>query len=280
MAKRKKRLFCEINHTTYLISLYKEIFKRCIKNLFDNTKFAQIRTTEDLPESIHSTSNYLIKSGAGIDPQHQHNKVHNINIAAQKINNLLIRPGESFSFWKYVGKTSSKNGFKSGRVIVNGKLISGIGGGLCNLANTINLLVIHSPLTVTEIHHHSDALAPDVNNIRQPYSAGVSVNYNFIDYRFKNETAETFQLKTYVKDDTLFAELRANCTLPHSYKIIERNHRFIFDGEKYYRKSKIYKQTFDKSTNKLIDEKLIWNNTSEVLFDYNLIPKELIVSQN
>lgn len=55
-----------------------------------------------------------------------------------------------------------KKGYKAGRVIERNKLILGIGGGgICNLANTINLLVIHSPLLITEFHTHSDALAPD-----------------------------------------------------------------------------------------------------------------------
>ena len=40
-------------------------------------------------------------------------------------------------------------------------ILPGIGGGLCNLANTIHRVVLVSPLAVTEFHKHSDALAPD-----------------------------------------------------------------------------------------------------------------------
>ncbi len=59
-----------------------------------------------------------------------------------------------------------------------------MGGGLCNLANTINLLVLHSPLEITEFHTHSDALAPD-DGERIPLKDGTCVGYNYIDYRFK-----------------------------------------------------------------------------------------------
>ena len=57
-------------------------------------------------------------------------------------------------------------------------------GGLCNLANTLNLLVMHSPLKVTELHTHSDALSPD-HGTRVPFGTGTSVSYNYVDYRFK-----------------------------------------------------------------------------------------------
>lgn len=74
----------------------------------------------------------------------------------------------------------------------------GLGGGLCNLGNTIHLLVLHSPLTVTEFHSHSDALAPD-HGKRVPFSSGTSVSYNYIDYRFKNNTDQNVQLLLGVK---------------------------------------------------------------------------------
>jgi len=48
------------------------------------------------------------------------------------------------------------------------------------------------------------------------------------------------------------------------------------DG-KFYRKSNIYKETIDKKTNKVIKEELVYKNNSEVLFDYDLIPKDLVV---
>lgn len=43
-----------------------------------------------------------------------------------------------------------------------------------------------------------------------------------------------------------------------------------------YRVSKIYKVTYDRDTKKEIKRKLIRDNHSQVMFDYDLIPKELI----
>lgn len=275
--KKKRKLFCEISPTTYAIALKKQIITRHIKNMLGKEKYAKAVQSEKLPVTIASHSSDMIKRGPGIDEQLQLNKADNIRLACSKMNGLIINPGETFSFWKYVGKTSKKNGFADGRIIANGKLIAGVGGGLCNLANTINLVIMHSPMTITELHHHSDALAPDPNGKRVPYSAGTSVNYNFVDYRFRNDTNQPVQLCAWCDGDMLNAELRTTEQFPYSYSLVEEDHHFHKeDNGKYYRISKIYLDTIDKATGDIIEHKLHWNNHSEVMFDYSLIPQELI----
>ena len=165
-----------------------------------------------------------------------------------------------------------------GRVLVNGKLVAGVGGGLCNLANTLHLLFMHSPMTITELHHHSDALAPDPDGIRTPYSAGTSVNYNFIDLRFRNDTDQPVQLKTRCEGgQTLIAELRTTNEFPTLYRIVEEDHHFIQeDNGCFYRRSKIYRETLDRHTGEVINRELKWNNRSKVMFDHSLIPQDQI----
>lgn len=274
---KKKKLFCEISPTTYYISLKKEILKRHIRNLMGHERFAKTRQTDKLPVVVYAEGNNMIKRGPGIDLKLQENKADNIRLACSKLNGLVVMPGETFSFWKIVGKTSKRHGFSEGRVLVNGKLVAGVGGGLCNLANTINLLILHSPLTITELHHHSDALAPDPNNIHVPYSAGTSVNYNFIDLRFRNDTAQPVQLCTWCEGDDLHAELRTTQEFPHTYRLTEENHHFhLEDDGKYYRISDIFRETLDRSSGEVINRELNWKNHSEVMFDYSLIPQAQI----
>lgn len=272
-----RRLFCEISPFTYQLSLQKMIFVRHVKNLLSTAPMAKKVQEERLPVVVSSHSSNMIKRGPGIDLKLQMNKADNIRLACSKMNGLIINPGETFSFWNRVGKTSKKNGFSEGRVIVNGKLISGVGGGLCNLANTIHLLILHSPMTVTELHHHSDALAPDPNGIHVPYSAGTSVNYNFIDFRFRNDTQQPVQLCTWCDGDDLHAELRTTEVYPYEFRIVEEGHHFHqSENGKYYRLSKIYRETLDRKTGEVISKDLNWDNKSEVMFDYSLIPTELI----
>lgn len=270
MLLRREILFCDFGPTCYAISENKEIFKRHIKNLFSKVNYSKTQKPQKLKNVITQNSVPLIKKGKGIDPALQYNKAENIQIASDKMNGIEILPGEIFSFWELVGNPSRRNGFKEGRVLQRGKLIGGIGGGLCNLANSIHRLVLHSPLEVVEFHSHSDALAPD-GDVRVPFSSGTSVTYNYLDYRFKNNTDQPFQLFLWNADEKLHAELRADKELPHSYRIVEEGHHFAKEGDKYFRISKIYKETIDKKTQKVVDKKLVLDNHSEVMYDYSQI---------
>lgn len=271
----KDKLFCEINPTCYAISLEKEIIKRHLKNLMSREKTAKTHMNEKLPVVVSDHHSNLIKRGKGIDIRLQENKAVNIGLACRKLNGLVIRPGEEFSFWRTVGNTTKRKGYKDGRVIRGDRLEPGIGGGLCNLSNTIHLLILHSPLDVTEFHQHSDALAPDAGR-RVPFSSGTSVCYNYIDYRFKNNTDQDVQLLTWCADEKLYAELRSTKEYPWSYRLTEEDHHFRKEGDKYYRVSKIYRETLERSSGKVLKKELILDNHSEVMFDYSLIPRELI----
>lgn len=276
MFGKSDKLFCEINPMCYMISWKKEVCKRHIDDLFSKEKFAKTIQKEKLPNVVSSYSSNIIKRGKGIDITLQENKAVNIELACSKINGIIIHPGEVFSFWKTVGKTTEKKGYKAGRVILKNKLQPGVGGGLCNLGNTINLLVLHSPLDITEFHKHSDALAPDEGK-RKPMSSGTSISYNNIDYRFKNNTNQDIQILVWCEDGKLYGELRSKEAFPWSYELVEENHHFKKEGDKYYRNSKIYRNVSDRETGKIIDKELILDNHSEVMYDYSLIPKELIL---
>ena len=267
--------FCDINPLFFAISTQKGIIQRNIKDFISNTKFAKTKRKEKLDNIISSYSSNLIKKGKGVDPVLQENKAVNIRLASSKINEIIIQPGEVFSFWRTIGKVNKRTGYKEGRVIKDNKLIPGTGGGLCNLANTINNLILNSPLEIVEFHKHSDALAPD-NGKRIPLANGTSVSYNYIDYRFKNNTSQNVQLLLWCDDEKLYGELRSENEIPLKYEIIEENHHFEKEGDKYYRVSQIYRNTIERETGNIIKKELIWDNHSMVMFDYDLIPKELI----
>jgi len=274
---KKKRNFCEISPTTYYISQQKEILKRHLKNLLGREHYASLHQEERLPVVVFAHQGNMIKRGPGIDPVLQQNKADNIRLACSKINGIIVGQGETFSFWRLVGKTDKRHGFAEGRVLVNGKLVAGVGGGLCNLANTINLLMLHSPMTTTEVHHHSDALAPDPQGKHIPYSAGTSVNYNYIDLRFRNDTDQPVQVCTWCDGDNLYAELRTTKTYPYTYRLTEEDHHFHQEDDgRYYRISRIYRETLDRETGEVVKKELNWKNHSEVMFDYALIPQDQI----
>lgn len=272
---RGEILFGEISPMCSRLSTEKEILKRHIRDLLSGKRYAGKKSAEKLPCVVFSYHCGLIKRGKGIDPVLQENKAVNIDLAGKKLDGLLIRPGEIFSFWQCVGRTTKRGGYKPGRIIEGGILKPGLGGGLCNLGNTIHLLALHSPLDVIEVHYHSDALAPDLEN-RVPFSSGTSVSYNYLDLRFQNNTDQSFQLSVWCQDMQSYAELRSERQIPWRYELTEEGHHFRREGERCYRVSKIYRNTIDTETGELVKKELIRDNHSEVMFDYDLIPAELL----
>lgn len=267
----KRKLFCEINPFCYEISVRKERIKRHIKNILTNKRFATKKSEVILNNIIKSHTSILKRRLVGVDQRLQENKVTNIFIACNKINKIIIEPGEIFSFWKILGKTTKDQGYVNGLVISKDGFKEGIGGGLCQMANMIHYLVLNSPLEVIEIHHHSDALFPD-DRRKVPFGTGVSVCYNNIDYQFKNTLKQPVQILVWIENDELCGELRSDQEINYRYRLTEENHHFRKENDKYYRISQVYKITIDKKTNEEIKKELILDNHSLVMYDYSLIP--------
>ena len=154
-------------------------------------------------------------------------------------------------------------------------MTSGYGGGLCQMANMIHWLVLNSPLEVTELHHHSDTLFPDERR-RVPFGTGTSVCYNNVDYRFKNNTDQDVQILVWCENGELCGELRSEREYPCRYKLVEENHHFKKEGDKYFRISQVYRIVIDRLTNEELYRELILDNHSAVMYDYALIPKDQI----
>lgn len=275
----ERKLFCEISPLCYKISLRKEILKRNLSDAFCKDNFAKVHISDELPYIVKSHTSVLVRRLHGVDIKLQENKVTNIELACKKINGLVISPGETFSFWKTIGKVRAKDGYKDGLVISKKGFIPGVGGGLCQMANMIHWLVLNSPLTVTELHHHSDALFPDERR-RVPFGTGTSVMYNNIDYRFKNTTDCRVQILVWTENGDLCGELRSEKQFPFKYRLKEENHHFRKEGDDYYRISQVYRHTFSRETGEKIAEECILDNHSLVMYDHSLIPVEQIRDEN
>lgn len=273
---KKRRLFCELSPACYQISLHKEYIMRDIHDTFSGEKFARTINTLPLPVVVKSHTSSILRRLEGVDMELQRNKATNLRIACAKVNGIMINPGETFSFWRLIGEPGEKQGYREGLVISAGKLEKGIGGGLCQLANLIHWLVLNSPLTVTELVHHSDALFPDSGR-RVPFGTGTSVFYKNVDYRFKNTTDRPVQLLVWVDEAQLCGELRAEQAFPYTYRITEENQGYTEEDGVFYRVSKVFRLTLDNER-RIIRRELILDNHSKVMYDYSLIPRDQIIT--
>ncbi len=201
-------------------------FKRNLKWLAQNRSFAKNLSKQNLQYLVKEHQSFLLRPLKDVDMQLQHNKVTNLKLAAEKINQLIIKPGEVFSFWYLVGKPLAKKGYLPGLVLNQGNIESGVGGGLCQIGNLLFWMAIHSPLTITERYRHGFDVFPDVNR-KVPFGAGATLSYNYIDLQIKNNTQQDFQIKLFLSDEYLHGEIRSNLPVTDSYEIKETDHRIV-----------------------------------------------------
>lgn len=272
---KPRKLLCQTGPVGYWISLRKEWLLRDFKTWRSGLCYATHRDPTPLPCLVKGHTSLLMRHLHGVDARLQQGKIENLRLAAQRLNGIILEPGECFSFWKLIGQPTKAKGYAEGLVIAGTQLRPGIAGGLCQLANMVHWLVLNSPLTVIELHHHSDALFPD-DRRTVPFGTGTSVFYKNIDYQFQNTTDQPVQLLFWLTDTDLCGELRTTKPFPCRYRIVEEDSHFVQEADGWYRVSKVYRRVIDRSTGEEVARELVLDNHSRVMYDPSLIPADQI----
>jgi vancomycin resistance protein VanW len=248
---------------------------RHIKDLLSRAEFSKTKG-EELPVVVYRHNSLIRRRLGNVDMRLQENKAVNLSLAAPRLNRILIRPNETFSFWRLAGRCSARKGYKEGLTISSGKTSKGIGGGMCQFTNLIHWLVLHSPLDITEHHHHDGIdIFPDYGR-QVPFGCGTSIVYNYLDYQFKNNTDSTFQFIFYTNGTHLCGELRASKPQELSYHISEEDAHFVKLSDGYYRRNKIVRRVIDKRTGNELKSEIIKQSNAKVLYSEEFISKELL----
>lgn len=108
------------------------------------------------------------------------NRTTNIRLATNKINGIVIMPGETFSYNQTVGKRTAAAGFKSAAVYANGEVTTGIGGGICQVSSTLYNAVLLANLEIVERYNHG------FNTGYVPAGRDATVSWGGPDFKFKN----------------------------------------------------------------------------------------------
>jgi len=261
-----KKLLSQRHPIFYFVSVWTKRIKRQITWYFDGNKYSSNKTTAKLEYRIKKHQSVLLKKLGKNNEQLQINKVTNLKIAASKINGILIKPGETFSFCKLVGLPTKRKGYLLGMELTFGEARAGIGGGICQISNLIHWLVIHSPLTVTERYHHSFDPFPDDGRVL-PFGSGATVFYNYRDYQFINKTQHTFQINLWFSDKCIEGELRIDKELDYAYHVEEREHQFLKIKNTFYRKNEIWRHKILKfQSGNIVDTELLTKNFARVTY--------------
>jgi len=149
------------------------------------------------------------------------NRVHNISLAAEKIDNFLLTPGSVFSFNQLVGETSAQDGFKEAPIIVNGELIPGVGGGICQVSSTLYNAALKAGLTIVERHNHGLPIA------YLPPGLDATVAYDYLDLKFQNNMETNLLIHTNVVNNRLDVYLFGDPKRLTEINIITRNKQLI-----------------------------------------------------
>ena len=107
-------------------------------------------------------------------------RAHNIHLASQKIHQTLIPAGGIFSFNQVVGERTPEAGYDEAPVFMGGRLVPGIGGGICQVSSTLFNTALLSGMDIVERDTH---FAP-VSYI--PVGLDATVAWGYIDFQFKN----------------------------------------------------------------------------------------------
>lgn len=261
---REKR-FTERHPSLYPVAVRAHRVRRRWRWLRSDATWATARTTDRLPVRI-KRHNSLLRRTLGDDELHlQDGKVRNLELAAATFDGLLIRPGESVSFNRVVGNCTRRKGYVDGMRLSNGDAHAGVGGGICQLANLIHWMVLHSPMTVTERSEHSFDPFPDNGRVL-PWGTGCSIVYNYVDLCFRNDTDITFGLSVRVGDRYLEGELRASEPPAHSYSVFARDEEFLRLGDEHFRRNEIWRAVIDRRTGDRLGEELVRRNCALVKY--------------
>ena len=104
----------------------------------------------------------------------------NIKLATNKINGVIVLPGETFSYNKTVGKRTIDNGFKEAGAYLNGQVVQEVGGGICQVSSTLYNAVLYANLEVVERHNHT------FESSYVAASRDATVSWGGPDFKFKN----------------------------------------------------------------------------------------------
>lgn len=124
-------------------------------------------------------------------------RTNNLKIASTKTNNLVLMPGEIFSFNKVVGKRTVEEGYKDAKIYENGKVVDGLAGGICQVSSTLYDAALLANLEIVERYNHQFTTS------YLPGGKDATVVYGIKDLKFKNNREYPIKIVTSIGGGTL-----------------------------------------------------------------------------
>ena len=130
------------------------------------------------------------------------NRNANIALAAKSINSTVLMPGEVFSYNDLIGECSTKTGYKTATIYLNGKLSTGVGGGICQVSTTLYNAVLRANLEIVQRRNHSLGVT------YVPAGQDAMVNIGTSDFKFKNNREYPIKVVAYVGTGSITCQIQ------------------------------------------------------------------------
>ncbi len=167
----------------------------------------------------------------------------NIYVAGKSTSDILIMPGETFSYNKATGARTWSNGYKTAKVIVGGRYVNGEGGGVCQVSTTIYNAALLAGMEIEEVHNHT------FTSKYAPRGKDAAVSYGYTDFKFKNPFSHPIYIKNIVKYGAITSKI---------YGCSQDNEKLYIRTEEKHEKDKIKVKTYriylDEENNKIREE--------------------------
>ncbi|MDK8181654.1 VanW family protein [Paenibacillus sp. UMB4589-SE434] len=178
---------------------------------------------EGIERKIIEVSTFLRPGDAG--------RIHNVNAAAKTIDDMILKPGEVFDYDKVIAKTERLYGFKEAPVILNGKLVPGIGGGICQVSSTLYNAVLRTGLDIVERRNHSMPVA------YLPLGLDATFSQGYINFKFKNTTEKNLLIRTSTEHEKMTVKLFGTMDGSITYKMETKTVKVLEPTVKYVKNS-------------------------------------------
>lgn len=256
------------------------VFCYYAKMRFDSNTYAQAIQKEKLPNPVCEVRSLLRNEETGFDMVYQENKIHNLKLAAQTVQHLLIRPGETFSFWQRVRHAEDHDSYRDGLVILDGRLTTIPGGGMCQLSNLLFELFLQTPLTIAERTGHKKREFPSQDDT--VIGADATVHEGWLDLKVRNDTEHTFQIAISFDSEYVTGRILSSDPLPYHYRVVNKNLRYFKKGGCIYEETDVCRLAFTPedcsggSSKEPAEETVLFTNLCQICYP---LPFEIPVTE-
>ena len=249
----------------WLLPLRKKQRKLCfyLGMRLDRRHYSSKQAETLLPYQLFETTCPMYNHETGFDMVYQENKVFNLKLAANTLNNLVICPGETFSFWKSVRYADRDTPYKDGLVVADGKLQTLPGGGLCQMSNLLFWLFLHTPLTIIERHGHMIKDFPDPPS-DAPIGVDAAISEGWLDLKVQNNTNYTFQIAISFDEKNITGCILTDTEPAVTYQITNGKPLYYRKEGRIFEEVDIIQNLVSLSDRKCVSSKLLYRNCCEI----------------